>query len=353
MSKGICPPDEKLFTYFDNLIDEDDAEGVSLFLENLENNFLANTQIFPRMHMDPLLYALEYDKYEVALELLKTGKATLNNKNSNGLTPLMLCIGIENDIAIELVTELLKGDCGLDYTNNQGETALMMACSWGGVHSDLKIASMLLDVKDEKNKNYPFVLDNEGDSGLSFLFTFEDEYHSIDKYIKNRDFIDLVTKYIKIYYERRPNDQVLMNVLNIICEDKRLYNAFERPLRNDVGIKLHDSCREKVEAPEVAFLQGARVDGFSPRTARASAIPRASRVPKMAGVIAERDEVSPGGRFVNTSEEELYVRQGSSGRGLKRRTHKKPNKNKKTKRLGKRIKKTRYSSKKKNTRRKK
>jgi Ca2+-binding EF-hand superfamily protein len=24
MSKGICPPDEKLFTYFDNLIDEDD-----------------------------------------------------------------------------------------------------------------------------------------------------------------------------------------------------------------------------------------------------------------------------------------------------------------------------------------
>ena len=342
MSKGICPPDEELFTYFDNLIDEDDAEGVSLFLENLEKNFLSNTQIFPRMHVDPLLYALEYDKYEVALELLKTGKATLNNKNSDGLTPLMLCVGIENDIAIELVTELLKGDCGIDYINNQGETALMMACSWGGVHSDLKIASMLLDI-DYKNQQF---ITDDGESGLSFLFQFQDEYHSIDKYIKNEEFIDLVIKYINLYYKQKPNDQVLMNVLDTICEDKRLYNAFERPLRNDVGIKLYESCKEKVEAPEVAFLQGERVDAFSPRTARASAIPRASRVPKMAGVIAERDEVSPGGRFVNTSEEELYVRQA---RGLKRKTHKNPNKNKNKNK----NKKTKRGIKKKNTRRKK
>ena len=34
-------------------------------------------------------------RYEVALELLKTGKATLNNKNSDGLTPLMLCVGAD------------------------------------------------------------------------------------------------------------------------------------------------------------------------------------------------------------------------------------------------------------------
>ena len=143
-----------------------------------------------------------------------------------------------------------------------------------------------------------------------------------------------------------------MDALEEICKDKRLYNAFERPLRNDVGIRLHDFCSEKVEAPEVAFLQGTRVDAVSPRTARASAIPRASRVPKRAGVIAVRDEVSPGGRFVNTSEEHLYVRQGSSGRGLKRRTHKK-NKNIKTKRPQQRVKKTRHPAKKRNTRRKK
>ena len=352
MNKGICPPDEELFTYFDNLVYADDAEGVSLFLNNLEKNFLSNKKIFVDENVDPLLFALGQDKYEAALEIIKTGKAPLNNKNEDGLTPLMLCTGIENEIAIELVTELLKGDCGLDYTNNLGETALIMACSWGGLRTDLKIASMLLDVKDGKNKNYPFILDNEGDSGLSFLFTFQDENHSVDKYIKNSNFIDLATKYIKIYYEQRPNDQILMDALEEICKDKRLYNAFERPLRNDVGIRLHDFCSEKVEAPEVAFLQGTRVDAVSPRTARASAIPRASRVPKRAGVIAVRDEVSPGGRFVNTSEEHLYVRQGSSGRGLKRRTHKK-NKNIKTKRPQQRVKKTRHPAKKRNTRRKK
>ena len=150
-----------------------------------------------------------------------------------------------------------------------------------------------------------------------------------------------IIKYIKLYNERHPSDQVLISVLETICEDKRLYNAFERPLRNDVGIKLHEFCKDKVSAPEVAFLQGTRVDSFSPR---ASAIPRASRVPKKPGVIARRDEVSPGGRFVNTSDEDLYVRQDSFGRGLKKH-------HRKTKRLRTRSK-TSKNTRRKNTTRK-
>jgi hypothetical protein len=345
---GICPIDEDIVGHFKELIDEDNAEATELFLNNLKKNFLRN-YLFDRNSVCCLGYACENKKFNAALKLIEIGlsepeEVDLGEVDADGRTPLTLCCSSDDEMSVVVVKELLKGDCKpyATYSNNQ-KSSLMRACDYKEDASLLILNELL-----EFDYNLGFQVDSNDESGLMYLFDYRSNE---DKQflLHNKLYIKVAVKYLKLYYIHNPDDKTFKEVMKKICNDAEVRRAFSSPLLkasipgSKQGIDLNVYCREP--KPTTEFAIGPPVASIEsiPKTRRRLEldIPEAEEMPL---VVGERLEgVSPGGRWVSREDAQRYIRLYPPGKGpndgpgggpaggKKRKTIKRKNKSKKTK----------------------
>jgi len=145
----------------------------------------------------------------------------------------------------------------------------------------------------------PFYLDNNGLSGLDYLLMPDSEGHNSGYFLANRIYTDLLVKFIELYYKNNPDDPVLQRNLQKICTDQRLFQALEQPLRQKVGLLLHNYCEEPTPAEGVEVMKGTYAEGEVP-----SSLPLAEQMEHGIAI-----PVSPERNFLIGQEEELYERQ--------------------------------------------
>jgi len=146
----------------------------------------------------------------------------------------------------------------------------------------------------------PFYLDDNGLSGLDYLLMPDAAGHDSRYFLVSyRIYTDLLVKYIKLYYENNPNDQILNRNLQKICTNPQLFEALEQPLRRDVGILLHTYCKPAKPAEGVEVMKGTYAEGELP-----DSLPTAE--PLEYGISIP---VPPERIYVTEDEEEQYVTQ--------------------------------------------
>ena len=174
--------------------------------------------------------------------------------------------------------------------------------------------------------------DSEGHSSGYFLVSY-------------RVYTDLLIKYIKLYYENNPNEQVLNRNLQKICTNPQLLVSLEQPLRRDVGILLHTYCKPAKPADGAEVMKGTYADGEA-----SESLPLAEQMEHGISI-----PVPPERTYVTEEEEEQYVgqrmpedlrayREAEKRGGLRKKGTKK-GKSKKTKRKSKKSKKSKKSRK--------
>jgi ankyrin repeat protein len=344
---GICPIYEDIVGHFKELIDGDNAEATELFLNNLKKNFLKN-YLFDRNSVCSLGYACENGKFNAALKMIEIGlrepeEVDLGEVDADGRTPLTLCCSSDDEMSVMVVKELLKGDCRPDAEYNNKKTALMRACDYKE-DASLLIVNELLDF----DYNLGFQVDSNDESGLMYLFDYRSNE---DKkfLLHNKLYIKVAVKYLKLYYIHSPDDKTFKDVMKKICNDAEVRMAFSSPLLkvsipgSKQGIDLNVYCREP--EPTTEFAIGPPVASIEsvpkPRRRLELDIPEAEEMPL---VVGERVEgVSPGGRWVSREDAQRYIRLYPPGKGpndgpgggpaggKKRKTIKRKNTSKKTK----------------------
>jgi hypothetical protein len=336
---GICLPDEDIVGHFKELIDEDNATNVDLFLNNLKINFLQN-YLFDRNSVFSLGYACENEKFKVALKLIEIGlhkpeEVDLGEVDADGRTPLMLCCSSDDEMSVIVVKELLKGNCRPDAEYNNKKTALMRACDYKE-DASLLIVNELLDF----DYNLGFQVDSNYESGLMYLFDYRGDEDK-EFLLHNKLYIKVAVKYLKLYYINNPDDKTFKEVMKKICNDAEVRKAFSSPLLkvsipgSKQGIDLNVYCKEPEPATEFAIGPPvASIESVSKTRRRLELdIPEAEEMPL---VLGERVEgVSPGGRWTDPEEERRAERvhyndrllppekRGLGGGASKKRTNKK------------------------------
>jgi hypothetical protein len=147
----------------------------------------------------------------------------------------------------------------------------------------------------------PFYLDNNGLSGLDYLLMPDADGHSSGYFLANRIYLDLLVKFIELYYIHDPDDIVLQRNLQKICTDQQLFQALEERLRRKVGILLHNYCKPPIPAGDVEVMKGTYAD------AEGEASDSLTLAEQMEHGIAI--PVSPERNFLIGQEAELYERQ--------------------------------------------
>lgn len=306
---GTCPSDENIVDHFQELINEDNAANVDLFLNNLQKNFLSN-YLFDKNSVFSLGYACENGKFNVALKIIEIGlrepeEVDLGEVDAAGRTPLMMCCSSDDEMSVIVVKELLKGNCRPDAEYNNKKTALMRAC-------DYKEDASLLIVNELLNFNYKlgFQLDSSDESGIMYLFDYQNGNHKKDL-LQNKLYIKVGVKYLKLYYTNKPNDKNFQDVMKKICNDQEVRRAFSTPLLKQ-GIDLNIYCREPELATEFAIGPPVAAIESAPKTLAIN-LPKAEELPSVFG---ERVEgVSPGGRWVSRADAQRYIRLYPPGKG--------------------------------------
>lgn len=145
-----------------------------------------------------------------------------------------------------------------------------------------------------------FYLDDNGLSGLDYLLMPDAEGHGSGYFLVSyRVYTDLLIKYIKLYYENNPNDQILNRNLQKICTNPQLLEALEQPLRRDVGILLHTYCKPAKPADGAEVMKGTYAEGEA-----SDNLPTAEEMTHGVAI-----PVPPERTYVTEEEEEQYVTQ--------------------------------------------
>jgi len=314
---GICPPNNDIISHFKGLIDEDNAAKTELFLNNLKKNFLSN-YLFERN--SSLGYACENEKFNAALKLIEIGlrepeEVDLGEADTYGRTPLIFCCSSEDEMAVVVVKELLKGDCKPRATYGDQKSALMRACDYKEDASLLILNELL-----EFDYNLGFQVDNREESGLIYLFDYRSNQ---DKqfFLHNKLYIKVAVKYLKLYYIKNPEDNNFKQIMNLICNDAEVRKAFSSPLLkvsipgSKQGIDLNTYCLAPMPATEFAIAPPVASIESVPKTRRRLEldIPEAEELP--VGVEIHERRVSPGGRWVSEEQAQRYVRLYPPGKG--------------------------------------
>jgi len=145
----------------------------------------------------------------------------------------------------------------------------------------------------------PFYVDDAGLSGLDYLLMPDAEGHDSRYFLIDRIYTDLLVKYIKLYYENNPNDQVLNRNLQKICTNPQLLGALEQPLRRDVGILLHTYCKPAKPADGAEVMKGTYAEGEA-----SGSLPTAEQMSHGVAI-----PVPPERTYVTEEEDEQYVTQ--------------------------------------------
>jgi hypothetical protein len=146
----------------------------------------------------------------------------------------------------------------------------------------------------------PFYLDDNGLSGLDYLLMPDSEGHNSGYFLVSyRVYTDLLIKYIKLYYENNPNEQVLNRNLQKICTNPQLLESLEQPLRRDVGILLHTYCKPAKPADGAEVMKGTYAEGEAYES-----LPLAEQMEYGISM-----PVPPERTYVTEEEEEEYVAQ--------------------------------------------
>jgi hypothetical protein len=317
---GLCSPNENIITHFKELIDEDNAENVELFINNLKKNFLRN-YLFERGKNFSLGYACKQGKYNVALKFVEIGLrepnvVNLGESDADGKTPLIECCNSDDEMSIIVVKELLKGNCRPEATYGENnKSALMRAC-------DYKEDASLLILNELLNFDYNlgFQLDSNGESGIMYLFNYLTDQDK-SYFLKNKLYIKVCVNYLKIYFIHDPNNDNFESTMDSICNDPELRRAFSTPLlkvtipESKKGIDLNDYCLNPARATEIlVHPMTASIESISkPRKRLDLDLPEAEEIPLEIG---ERVEgVSPGGRWVSSEDARRYIRLYPPGKG--------------------------------------
>ena len=152
----------------------------------------------------------------------------------------------------------------------------------------------------QSERGDPFYLDDNGLSGLDYLLMPDAEGHYSGYFLVSyRVYTDLLIKYIKLYYENNPNDQVLNRNLQKICTNRQLFEALEQPLRRDVGILLHTYCKPAKPADGAEVMKGTYAEGEA-----SESLPLAEQMEHGIAI-----PVPPERTYVTEEEEEQYIAQ--------------------------------------------
>jgi hypothetical protein len=313
---GICPPDENVDGYFKELINENNAANVELFLNNLKKSFLSN-YFFNRNSEASLAHACENDKFNVALKLIEIGlrdpqEIDLGQANKDGKTPLIACCSSSDEMAFIVAKELLKGNCRPDARYGEyNKSAIMRACDYKD-NSSLLIADALL----KYDANLGFQFDNEGKSGLNYLFDYHNDGDK-EVFLKNKLYIKFVVNYLKLYYLNKPVDDNFTRVMELICNDPELRKAFSTPLLQVSGVKegidLNKYCMSPRDTTGFGFGPLSGTFEAVPNSRLRLRDPEASEVPIV--VALPEEGVSPGGRWVSREQARQYIRLYPPGKG--------------------------------------
>jgi ankyrin repeat protein len=117
---------------------------------SLLDNPMININLQNEYRKSVLMYAIETDIPTIIMKILMHPKIILNNKDYDGMTPLMLLINNtmiqllpDNDIKYYLAKKILEQGQNLTLKNNEGMTALMLAINM----NHMKIAKKILQVE--------------------------------------------------------------------------------------------------------------------------------------------------------------------------------------------------------------
>jgi len=150
----------------------------------------------------------------------------------------------------------------------------------------------------QSKRGDPFYLDDNGLTGLDYLLVPDAEGRGPGYFFLTSSlYTKLLVKYIKLYYENNPNDQVLNRNLQKICADQLLFQALEQPLRRDVGILLHTYCKPAKPADGTEVMKGTYAEGEAH-----DSLPLAEQMEYGISI-----PIPPGRTYVTEEEEEQYV----------------------------------------------
>ena len=346
-SLGRFDPNIHILERFRTLIDANNQENVvERFLKDIEQIIVSNERIFPN-EMNALEYAIHNGKYGSAEALINRKKVNINQVDTEGNTPFMLCILSNRYEALDLALKLLEKKCKIATINHYGENALILTCK-GANDYFLKIADILLGMDVEQQQ---FVLDGVGLGGLDYLVNVAHKYLYSEEGVKQdvdltqtqaRElktfFEDLVVKYFKLYKDRdRESDEVYMRNLFKLCADQKLIRSFSTKL-GEIGISLDKFCnRDAVAAvAEVGVQMGKSVpDELQLPSKKSSNRKKPARASLMEPVVAERassddSELSVDARAMGYDDEYEYIPPRAEGGKRRKKSQKKRKSNVKT-----------------------
>ena len=316
---AIMPADESIIDYFSEVIENGTTEEVTAFLDNLERNFLSNKML--DNDSNALIYSLSHNKFDIALALLNRKTIDVNVTDATNASPLFHCVNV-NDydpspeseaIIFEIVEKLLATGCNPGHIDDDGYTALSYACKYT-TPLNVKIISLLLD-DDACN---PTRIDEHGKTGLDWLLSFGKDY-PIQQFISFPGYIDLVIKYFEVFIRLKGmDDSHLIKIITNICKrNKRskLRKIFGPKLNKNFQIDLNKYCKRPRPAAAVSLVGLAGAE-YADSASLALAFPDQTEARQIQEAIPIRPEgVSPGGRWIDEDDEELYERLTPTRRG--------------------------------------
>jgi hypothetical protein len=309
---AIIPADESIIDHFSEVIENGTTEEITAFLDNLERNFLSNKMF--ENDSNALIYSLSHNRFDLALALLNRETIDVNVTDATNSSALFHCVNVNyydplpetEAIILEIVEKLLAAGCNPGHIDNDGYTALSYACKYA-TPINVKIISLLLD-DDRCN---PTRIDEHGKTGLDWLLSFGKDY-PIQQFISFPGYIELVIKYFEVFIRLKGvNDSHLIKIITNICKrNKRskLRKIFGPKLNKKFQIDLNKYCKRPRPAIEVSLVGLAGAE-YADSASLALAFPDQTEARQIQEAIVIRPEgVSPGDRWVNEEDEELYER---------------------------------------------
>jgi hypothetical protein len=324
---AIMPTDESIRDYFSEVIENGTTEEITAFLDNLERNFLSNKML--ENDSNALIYSLSHNRFDLALALINRKTIDVNVTDATNSSPLFHCVNVNyydplpetEAIILEIVEKLLAAGCNPGHIDDDGYTVLSYACKYA-TPINIKIISLLLD-NDRCN---PTRIDEHGKTGLDWLLSFGKDY-PIQQFVSFPGYIDVVIKYFELLIRLNGvNDPHLTKTLLNMCRRNKqtvLRKTFG-PRLNAIGINLNNYCKKPTSTTgELVGLTDAEYVERDPASL-ALIHPDELEADQIQEAIGIRpDGVSPGGRWVDEYDEELYERLSPRrGGGKKSRKHK-------------------------------
>jgi len=334
----ICGIDDDIKNSFKTLLDanEENGQDIDLFLNNLVKIFLSNRMFVPEFN-NVLIYCCQEFKYNSAFALLDNPNVDVNGENLEGDTALMYCSDSKDEMSVRVAEKLIQKGARVEHINKKKRNALLFCCIHDSETPTLQIALLLLDVdaRNQDGDDHQFQVDYKGSVGIEYLLDFErPDYEDTEEEYKNElcsneSYVTLVVKYLDLYNKRRPADPIFEKCMEIICNDEKLNETFNKPLA-DVGIRLYSYCKEPTQTD-------ARYEDVSVAQPLPEGITDELAVEAVETDVGTRAPPDPHElRWVRPEDERLYVRQGGPkefgrGGGKRKRTKRRVPKQKKNK----------------------